>query len=141
MRSTSSLRPTMAVSGAKYRAAPVTTSTANRMALAQWTARSTRSKRSSSPGRSWSGRGTVLSAVRLAMASGGRWPMAVDPCIYRVAVLLPIAFLHHAGQGDGGQPFDRLVTEHPRDVKAHRATVAPADRPAEHRVGNDGAAP
>ena len=65
--------------------------------------------------------------------------MAVDPGIYWVAVLFPIAFLHHVGQGDGGQPFDRLVTEHPRDVEAHRAAMVPADRPAEHRVGSDGA--
>src|SRR5579875_2310647 len=123
MSSISRRRPIRAIRGWMYRIAPVRMRVTKSRALTQWTARSTRSKRPTTPDAS-------------AGSDTGR--PAVDPPVDRVAVVLPVAHGQGADGLDPLQPLYRLVAEHPRHVEPDRPAVGPGHRLAEHRVGDDG---
>src|SRR5260221_212226 len=96
--------------------------TANKVAFAQCTQRSTGANRSSRDGAS--GRGSVVSAIRLP-----------DPRVDVVAPVLPVALVRLAGGARAAvQPLARLVAVHRRDVEPDRPAVVAADAVALHVV-------
>ena len=63
--------------------------------------------------------------------------MPADPCVHRIAVLLPVAGLGVRHELDPREPLDRLVAKHVGHVEAYRPTMLTRHRRAQHRVRGD----
>src|SRR4029079_9582463 len=113
--------PTSMLTGPAYSAAPVSMSVPNNVAFTQCSVRSTRSKRRNVfGGAGWStatSGGTVVPSVR-----------SPDPAVRVVSPRLPVTLLDVLREHDGGEPLQRLVAVHRRDVETHRATVLVGER-------------
>src|SRR3954453_6297419 len=136
MLRTVSRRPTSVDSEPMYSVAPVAMRVRNSVALAQCTARSTTSNRTSRVAA-----GTLAGApdVRRSPVSDGTVVTAVglpDPPVDVVAEVLPIAWNDLGRDLNAVGPLARLVAVHGGHVHAHRAAVGVGDRLVLHGVGD-----